>query len=71
MNSIVGFGISIASGLVSLILSLTIIAIAWIFYRPILGISLLVVAGGIMYYFVRKRKVAKASLENTQKKTLQ
>lgn len=69
VNAIVGLGISLASFLVTLALSCVVISVAWIFYRPILGISLLVVAGGIMYYFMRKRKAAKASLENTDEAT--
>ena len=40
-----------------------VIALAWVVYRPLIGIALLVVAGGIIYWFGwgRKRKPAPAA----------
>jgi hypothetical protein len=48
-GSIVGVGEAIVAGLVSVVLSLLVVAVAWIAYRPLLGGALLVaaVAGGI------------------------
>ncbi len=43
IGSIVGVGTGIIAFLISIILSLFTIAIAWVFYRPVLGVSLLVV----------------------------
>ena len=40
--------------LISLVLSLIIIAIAWLFYRPILAIALLLVAVGIIILIKKK-----------------
>ena len=59
IGNIVNMGTSLVAGLVAICLSLTVIAIAWIFYRPILGISLLVVGAGIGYYLFKKAKAKK------------
>jgi hypothetical protein len=57
IGSIKGFGTGVASFLLSLILSIITIALAWIVYRPVVGISLLVVAGaGITFMVTRKKK---------------
>ena len=49
LGDIVGAGIGIIAFLMASLLSLITIAIAWIFYRPLLGIALLVLAGGAIY----------------------
>ena len=59
VGSIINFGTSIVSGLIAFSVSLTVIAIAWIFYRPILGVSLLVIAAGVGYYLFKKAKEKK------------
>ena len=46
----------IASGL-----SLVTVALAWLFFRPLMGILLLAVAGGAGYLYVRRVKKAKAA----------
>jgi hypothetical protein len=46
--------------LVSLALSSATIAVAWLFYRPVLGVALLVLAGGAIL-LTRKRIKATAS----------
>jgi hypothetical protein len=51
VGSILNFGVSVASFVVSLVLSLITIAIAWIFYRPVLGIALLVIGVGAFVAF--------------------
>ncbi|MBN1532123.1 MAG: TMEM43 family protein [Spirochaetes bacterium] len=51
VGSILNFGVSVASFVVSLVLSLVTIAIAWIFYRPLLGIVLLVLGVGAFVAF--------------------
>ncbi len=57
VGSIVGFGASIIAGGISLLLSLITIAIAWIFYRPVLAIILIVagVAAGAGAIFLKKK----------------
>ena len=49
LGDIVGAGTGIIAFLLASVLSLTTIAIAWIFYRPLLGVALLVVSGGAIY----------------------
>lgn len=46
LGSIIGMGAGLVSGVISFALSLVTIAIAWIFYRPVLGICLLVLGIG-------------------------
>lgn len=53
-GTIVGAGVSVVSFLVALALSLLTIAIAWIFFRPLLGITLLVIVVVIVVLIVRK-----------------
>jgi len=48
-GSIVATGTGIVAVLISASVSLVVIAAAWIVYRPLLGISLLIVAGGIAF----------------------
>ncbi len=64
VNSIVGFGISLISSLITLALSFIVISLAWIFYRPVLGISLLLIAGVITFYLLRKRKNKEVPVDN-------
>jgi hypothetical protein len=44
LGSIVGAGEAIVAGLLSVFLSLVVIAVAWIAYRPLIGIALLIAA---------------------------
>lgn len=48
VGKIVGAGTTLIAGLVSAGLSFITIAVAWIFYRPLLGILLFIVAGGLI-----------------------
>ncbi|HRQ63658.1 MAG TPA: TMEM43 family protein [Xanthomonadaceae bacterium] len=56
LGTIVGKGIGFVTFIIAAVLSLITIAIAWLFYRPLLGIALLIVAGGLIYWMVVKRK---------------
>lgn len=61
-GNIVAIGTGIVSFLLGIILALTTISIAWIFYRPLVGLLLLVVAAGLVYLLKRKsNNVAKQS----------
>ena len=51
---IFGWGIGVVCTVVGIAWSLIIIAIAWLFYRPLLGISLLVLAGFLVWVFAFK-----------------
>ena len=61
---IVGWGVGIVCTVVGIVWSLIVIAIAWIFYRPLLGITLLVVAGLLIWLFAFKGKDKLKALAN-------
>ncbi|MCK5876538.1 MAG: TMEM43 family protein [Candidatus Marithrix sp.] len=50
LASIIGFIGGWVSFIIAAALSIITIAIAWIFYRPLLGIALLILAGGFLYF---------------------
>lgn len=54
--NIVGWGVGVVCTVVGLSWSLVIIAIAWLFYRPLIGIALLVVAAALIWIFAFKGK---------------
>jgi hypothetical protein len=58
IGSLVGSGVSMISGLVAAVLSTLTIAIAWIVYRPLLGISLVVLAAVGAFFIVGKVRKA-------------
>ena len=41
--------------------SLVTIAVAWLYYRPVVGIALLAAAGAIVFWFKNKKKAAAAA----------
>ena len=51
---IFGWGVGLVCTVIGIAWSLIIIAIAWLFYRPLLGISLLVLAGFLVWVFAFK-----------------
>lgn len=58
LGTILNMGISIFASVVAFVFSFITMAIAWVFYRPILGISLLAVAliVGIVFYIKASKK---------------
>ncbi len=66
IGSIIGMGTSLFAGIIALVLSFITIAIGWIFYRPVLGIILLIIAGGLLFLLVylirgaKRKKVVEA-----------
>jgi hypothetical protein len=63
VGSILGMGFGVAAFIVAFVLSLITIAIAWIFYRPVLAVILLAVgiAAFAGIWFIAKQKKAKAA----------
>lgn len=60
-GSIVAAGTGLISALIAVFLSCITVAIAWIVYRPVVGISLIVIAAGIGFFvFSRLRQAATA-----------
>jgi hypothetical protein len=55
-GTIVGKGIGFVTFIIAAVLALVTIAIAWLFYRPLLGIALLLAAGGLIYWLVVRRR---------------
>ena len=53
---IFGWGVGIVCTVVGVVWSLIVIAVAWLFYRPLLGIALLAVAGFLIWVFAFKGK---------------
>ena len=54
--NIFGWGVGVVCTIMGVAWSLIVIAIAWLFYRPILGITLLVIAGFLTWVFAFKGK---------------
>ena len=67
---IFGWGVGLVCTVLGVVWSLIVIALAWLFYRPLLGISLLVLAGFLVWVFAFKGKdklkdlAAKAKAKN-------
>lgn len=62
-GDIVGAGTFVVALLLTVPLSFVTVAIAWIFYRPLVGILLLLVSGGAGYLVFTKLKAAKKEKE--------
>ena len=56
LANILGWGVGVVCTVVGVVWSLIVIALAWLFYRPVLGISLLVVAAGLIWFFASRGK---------------
>ena len=54
--NILGWGVGVICTVVGVVWGLIVIAVAWLFYRPVLGIILLVVAGFLIWVFAFKGK---------------
>lgn len=61
LGTILEFGISIISFLVSAVTALIVIAVAWLAYRPVLGITLLVAAAGLVFMVIKRKKKQEAT----------
>lgn len=54
--NIFGWGVGVVCTVIGIVWSLIIIALAWLFYRPLLGIALLAIAGFLIWVFAFKGK---------------
>ncbi len=61
LGDLVGIGTGILAFLIATPVALVTVAIAWLFYRPILGIILLAAAVGLVVLLIKKRAAAKAA----------
>ena len=66
LSTIVGWGVGVICTVLGVVWSLIVIAIAWLFYRPIVGIALLVIAGILVWIFAlgSKNKLKQLSVNN-------
>ena len=62
LGNIVEIGNGLVAGVIALVCSLVTIAIAWIFYRPVLAIVLLLVAGAAIFLLWKKRQAKKSAV---------
>ncbi|MBQ7451169.1 MAG: hypothetical protein IJV60_01265, partial [Prevotella sp.] len=53
---IFGWGVGVVCTVIGVVWSLIIIALAWLFYRPVIGIALLAIAGFLVWVFAFKGK---------------
>ena len=51
LSTIVGWGVGVICTVLGVVWSLLVIAVAWLFYRPIVGIALLAIAGVLVWIF--------------------
>jgi hypothetical protein len=61
LGDLVGIGTGILAFLIATPVALVTVAIAWLFYRPILGIILLAAAVGLVVLLIKKKAAAKAA----------
>ncbi len=66
LSTIVGWGVGVICTVLGVVWSLIVIAVAWLFYRPIVGIALLVIAGILVWIFALggKNKLKQLSVNN-------
>ena len=64
-GKVVGAGTTLIAGILAFTISITIIAIAWIFYRPLLGVALLIIAIAAFYFGKKMFKKETPQIENT------
>ena len=68
LSTILGWGVNIICTVLGLVWSLMVIAVAWLFYRPVIGIMLLAVAGLLVWIFAfgGKQKLKQLAVNNQQ-----
>ena len=54
--NIIGWGVGLVCTVVGIVWSLIIIGLAWLFYRPLIGIAILAVAAFLVWVFAFKGK---------------
>jgi hypothetical protein len=64
-GTMLGAGIGLFAFLISFVLSSLTIAVAWIFVRPVLGITLLVLAAGAIFWLIKRGRAKKEQRAGT------
>ena len=61
LGDIVEMGMGLVAGLIAIICALVTIAIAWLFYRPVIAIILIALAAGGIWLLIQKKKAKQAA----------
>lgn len=65
LGGLVNSAVGLIAFILGLIISLIVIAIAWIAFRPIIGISLLIVVGALIFFLIKKKNNGQINTSNT------
>lgn len=63
LGNIADLGVNLVAGILTAVWCLVVIAIAWLWYRPLLGILLLLIAAALIWFLGKKSKEKKAQKE--------
>ena len=68
LSTIVGWGVGVICTVLGVVWSLFVIAVAWLFYRPIVGIALLAIVGVLVWLFALggKKKLKQLAVNQQQ-----
>ena len=68
LSTIVGWGVGVICTVLGVVWSLLVIAVAWLFYRPIVGIALLAIVGVLVWIFALggKKKLKQLAVNQQQ-----
>ena len=61
LGTVIGWGAGLVAGVVAFVCALVTIAVAWIFYRPVLAVLLLVAAGALVFLVWKKKQSKKVA----------
>lgn len=64
LGKIVEKGVGLVCWLVGVIWSILVIGVAWLFYRPVVGVILLLIVAGVIFYMRRKPKPAEPEADD-------
>ena len=60
LGNVLEVGVGLVAGVIAFVCALLTCAVAWIFYRPVLGVTLIVLAGAGVWFLWRKRAALRA-----------
>ena len=66
LGDIVGIGTGLVAGVIALVCALVTIGIAWLFYRPVLGVALIAASVALVWWLRGKRAAKKAAAAANQ-----
>ena len=63
LGNVANLGVNLVAGILTAVWCLIVIAIAWLWYRPLLGILLLLIAAALIWFLGKKSKEKKAQMD--------